>query len=167
MACVAFTRAIGPVILDVVVSEKHTSEMEVAEHPVERGAKVSDHAWRKAIEVEMEIAVGDGAIGAYEGLLALQKMAEPFTLVTGLKVYQDMIVTSIEATRDKEHSQILFGTAKLKEIILTSTQAGGSTGDTSDTRAQGQTNRGQVQAREVGAGDAGFDRIISGLGAAG
>lgn len=158
MPCVAFTRAIGPVILDVVISEKHSSEMETAEHPVERGAKISDHAWRKPMEVEMEIAVSDGALAAYEGLLALQRAAEPFTLVTGLKVYQNMLVQKVEATRDKEYSRILFGTASLKEIILTSTKAGGSTGETSDTRAQGQTNRGQVQMLDTSA-----DAVIKGL----
>jgi hypothetical protein len=40
--------------LDAVLSETHASEVEVTEHPVERGANVSDHARVKPEQVTLE-----------------------------------------------------------------------------------------------------------------
>jgi len=162
---ILLSRSLGGVTLDVVISERHKAEMEIAEHPVERGAKISDHAWRKPYSVELEsIVAAPNAMSAYEALLAVQKSAEPFDLVTGLRIYENMLIKEMSATRDKEKSRILFFTASCQEVIIVSTEsgsaptsaAGGSTGDStlnaSSSRvsaAQSTTARGQVQARSV------------------
>lgn len=123
---VVLSRSIGGIPLDVVMSETHKAEMEIAEHPVERGAKISDHAWRKPYSVEMECVVAaPGAMGAYESLLRLQEDAEPFDLVTGLKVYSNMLIKDLSAKRDKEKARILSFTATLQEVIIVSTSGGG------------------------------------------
>ncbi len=148
MTCILVSRSIGGIFVDVVISEEHVASMEIAEHPVESGAKISDHAWRMPYSVTLESVIGsDRAVSSYQALLALQEKAEPFALVTGLKVYSNMLVKEITATRDREHSRVLKFTAELQEVIIVDTQASGSTGDTDDDKAKGTTKRGQVSAR--------------------
>jgi hypothetical protein len=41
----------------VVVSEKHSDTLEITEHPVETGAAISDHAYKRPSEVVMEVGL--------------------------------------------------------------------------------------------------------------
>jgi hypothetical protein len=153
MTCIVLlSRDIGGIPIDVVITESHESEMEIAEHPVERGASISDHAWRKPREVSIEGLVDTPlAQAAFAGLLALQDNPEPFDVVTGLRLYPSMLLQSLSAERDVEHGRVLKFTAKLKEVIIVST---GSTGAPSDGgRASGTQARGQVQARQMSNAD--------------
>ncbi len=148
MTCILTSRSIGGIFVDVVISEEHTASMEIAEHPVESGAKISDHAWRMPYSVSLESVIGsDRAVSSYQALLAMQEKAEPFALITGLKVYSNMLVKEISATRDREHARVLKFTAELQEVIIVDTQTSGATGDTDDDKAKGTTKRGQVSAR--------------------
>lgn len=150
MSCILVSRSIGGVFVDVVISEEHEAEMEIAEHPVERGAKISDHAWRTPYRVTLESAIAGNAVAAFDQLLSVQETAEPFSLVTGLKIYQNMLIKRISATRDKEHARILKFEAELQEVIIVSTESGGENVDgtaTDSDAAKGTTKRGQVAAR--------------------
>lgn len=44
-------RSIGAFTAQVVIEETHIDELEITEHPVEQGATVSDHAWKRPAEV--------------------------------------------------------------------------------------------------------------------
>jgi hypothetical protein len=59
---------------------------------------------------------------AYELLTELQKKAEPFDLQTGLKLYENMVCTSIRTSQDKDSSGALLFTAELREVIFVYTQ---------------------------------------------
>lgn len=151
MTCILVGRAIGGVFVDVVLWEEHESEMEIAEHPVESGAKISDHAWRTPYRVTLESVVdGARAVAAFQQILAVQETAEPFSLVTGLKVYPNMLIKRISATRDKEHGRVLKFEAECQEVIIVNTESGGANGNdgpTNSDAAKKTTNRGQVSAR--------------------
>ncbi len=148
MTCILLSRSIGGIFVDVVISEEHTASMEIAEHPVESGAKISDHAWRMPYSVTLEsVIASDRAVSSFQALLALQEKAEPFSLVTGLKVYSNMLVKEISATRDREHSRVLKFTAELQEVIIVSTESGSGGENSDEDSAKGTTKRGQVSAR--------------------
>jgi hypothetical protein len=153
VSCILVSRSIGGVFVDVVLSEEHESEMEIAEHPVESGAKISDHAWRLPRKVTLEgVVESSRSVSAYEQLLSVQEKAEPFSVVTGLKVYSDMLIRRIGVTRDKEHSRVLKFECELQEVIIVNTQSGGGNGNagSSDSdKAKSTTARGQVAAREA------------------
>lgn len=59
---------------------------------------------------------------AFDSLIAIQEAREPITIQTGLKQYDNMLISNITVTQDKDKSRAIFFTAKLTEIILTSTQ---------------------------------------------
>lgn len=160
MTCILVSRSIGGVFVDVVISEEHESEMEIAEHPVEKGAKISDHAWRLPYRVTLESAIaGERAVASFQQLLDVQSAAEPFSLVTGLKVYQNMLIKRLTATRDRENARILKFEAELQEVVIVSTESSG--GSSSDDKAQGTTKRGQVAARATDSIPTRTDKVLS------
>lgn len=132
--CVAITRRIGPVPIDVILEEVHNSQLEITRNPIEFGADVTDHAYVQPKRLSMRGAVastpgspgvlfglaGTRAAGAWQQLLLLQALREPFSIVTGLKVYNDMLIESLEATRDPDKSFILDFRAELTEVIIVS-----------------------------------------------
>lgn len=49
------SRKIGLIVPSVVVSEKHSDTLEITEHPVEIGAAVADHAYKRPSEVVLVV----------------------------------------------------------------------------------------------------------------
>lgn len=149
---VILSRSIGGVFVDVVVSEQVTAAMEVPTHPVEKGAKISDHAWRSPTVLRMSCAAGD-PVATYQALFSVMATAEPFNIVTGFGLFRSMLLTRIEPKRDVETGAILDFEAELIEAIIVSTATSGGSatanGGNGDERAAGTTNRGEVQARDV------------------
>lgn len=59
---------------------------------------------------------------AFQLLQELQAKAEPFIVQTGLRLYENMVCTSIRASQDKDSSAALLFTAELREVITVSTE---------------------------------------------
>lgn len=163
MACIILPRDIGGIPVDVIVSEEVTSEMEIPEHPVEKGAKVSDHAWRKPEVINIEAANADAAQAGYDAFRQVQDAAEPFDFLSGWTLHQSMLIQTLNPTRDVETGQIFNFRCTLKEVIIVETQEGPATkgkagGKGGDERGQSATARGQVQAIET-SGEAVLERM--------
>lgn len=120
MTVIAFSRAIGPVPLDCVVSEKHASDVELTEIPIESGARITDHAFILPKKVTLDV-IDRKAVATYNALVSLEEARTPFTLVTGLYVYQNMMITRLTPERDKEFGRVLRCTVELQEAIIVST----------------------------------------------
>lgn len=120
MSVIAFSKTIGPVRLNCFFSENHNSELGITENPVESGGTVHDHAYTMPKKVTLEI-MDENAAGTFNALVAFQRSRIPFTLVTGLSVYPSMLIRNISADRDKQHSQILYATVDLQEVIIAQT----------------------------------------------
>lgn len=137
---VFLSRSIGGIPVDVVINESHTSEVNIPKHPVERGVKVSDHVWRDPYKVELECIIdGPGVMQAYADLLTVQQEAEPFDFVSGLKVYENMLIEGLYPTRDKDYGRVLKFNATLVEVIIVSPSgpAGGGVGGVFGIQAGG------------------------------
>lgn len=134
------SRKIGLIIPDVVVSEKHSDTLEITEHPVETGAAISDHAYKRPSEIVMEVGFAGGGslldiasnltssslLGlspreTYQQLLDLQSTREPFDVVTGKRIYSNMLIRALEVTTDKATENVLSAVVTLREVIITST----------------------------------------------
>ncbi|MBS0893953.1 hypothetical protein JK211_07885 [Tatumella sp. JGM130] len=143
------TRKIGTIIPDVVISERHSDALEITEHPVERpttdtdvtsgGAGfIADHAYRRPSELVMEVGFSGGgsltdlvdtssiglSIGTspkeiYAQLLALQRSREPLDVITGKRMYSNILIRSLDVTTDKTSENVLMITVTLREVILT------------------------------------------------
>ncbi|WP_350305589.1 phage baseplate protein [Photorhabdus viridis] len=139
------TRSFGTesmlLVPSVVIAEKHTDALEITEHPVEIGAAVSDHAYKKPSEITMELGFAGGGslldfvdtskIGlsmglspkeTYQKILDLQELREPFKVITGKRTYENMLIKAIEVTTDRHSENVLLCTLTLREVIISSTQ---------------------------------------------
>lgn len=152
MSCVLTVRDIGGVFIDVVVSEDATASMEIPQHPVEKGAKISDHAFRQPTTLKMTCANGGDPVASFNALMDVMKRSEPFDVITGFGLFQNMLIESINPTRDVTTGQILAFDASLKEVIIVESQTGGASKNGGDERGAGKTERGEVQAKAVDTG---------------
>lgn len=147
------TRKIEMIVPSVVISEKHIDAAEITEHPVQRGAAISDHAYDKPSEVTMEIGFAGGGslidgfdtskisifdfdtgvtLGkspkeVYEQLLKLKAAKEPFDVTTGKRQYKNMLIRAIEVKTDKTSENVLMVTLTLRELIIVETAEAGVT----------------------------------------
>lgn len=138
------SRRLGPdtnlIVPSVVISERHSDTLEITEHPVEVGAAISDHAYRRPSEVVMQVGfAGGGSLldlldttsyglsaglspkEVYQNLLDLQDSRLPFDVVTGKRVYKNMLIRAIEVTTDRTSENVLSAVLTLREVIMTST----------------------------------------------
>ncbi|WP_354691095.1 phage baseplate protein [Phytobacter sp. RSE-02] len=134
------SRNIGILVPSVVVSEKHTDKLEITEHPVETGAAISDHAYKSPSEVIMDVGFAGGGelldfknelagpplLGmspreTYQQLLDLQSSRTPLDVVTGKRIYKNMLLRSIEVNTDQKTENVLSALLTLREVIITST----------------------------------------------
>ena len=60
---------------------------------------------------------------AWEALLQLQIDREPFTLVQGLRSYDNIVILTLNEQQDKETSNGLFFNATMKEVIFVGAEA--------------------------------------------
>lgn len=133
MSVIAFSSAIGPVPIECFISERHSSELDITEIPIETGAKVTDHAVIVPKRLTLDVADA-GAAATFAALVAFQETRVPFTLVTGLTIYNNMLIKRIDADRNATFSRILRCRCDLQEVIIVSTSyaadpEGDSTGE--------------------------------------
>ncbi|AZI51978.1 hypothetical protein CBF16_14365 [Pantoea agglomerans] len=102
---------------------------------------VADHAFRRASELVMEVGFSGGgslvdmvntsAIGLsvgtspkeiYSQLLELQRSKLPFDVVTGKRLYSNMLIRVLDVTTDKATENVLMATVTLREVIFTQAQ---------------------------------------------
>ena len=121
----------GRIIFDAVFSLSHNSNVMVTEHPVQSGASIADHSFMEQDEVQIEIGMTDTAISvngpsesrsvnAYAQLYSLMAAREPITLITRLKTYRNMLITSISAPDDYHTMNALKANIYFKQINIVS-----------------------------------------------
>lgn len=122
-------RAIGLIIPDVVIEESHADDLIVTEHPVEAGAPISDHAFRRPAELKIRagwsnaegFSIDEGRVSdIYAQLIELQRSRVPFGVTTGKRRYENMMLVSLQTSTDSRSEYSLFVTAILREVIITS-----------------------------------------------
>lgn len=148
---------IGDITVQATLEEVHTDFLEVTEHPVQFGAAITDHSFKRPSQLVMRCgwtnstagqlidaafalvsdsyaATSDDVAAIHSQLRAIQESRQPFTVVTTLRVYQNMLLTSLVVTRDEKTSQALMVTATMRSVIIVTTQA------TTQAAASNQTN---------------------------
>lgn len=166
---VAIIRSVSGYVFDAVFSEEHEAQLEVTDNPVETGVVVSDHAYMKPLKVKIKAGVSDAILNpitrffgadqfsggvsrsqtAFKLLTELQASAEPFDVQTGLKLYKNMVCTSIRTTQDSSTSSALIFEAELREVIIVNTEAVTYPPRSKARQAQKPKEGGEKQGSEV------------------
>ena len=132
-------RSIGGIIPDVVIRERHQDDLEATEHPVEMGSPITDHAFMRPVSVTIEAGWSNSGLPSLSGLLsgdigegrvrqiydqmqALQSSLTLLTIVTGKRLYTNMVITSLDVTTDAASEYTLMLTANCRQIIIVQTQ---------------------------------------------
>ena len=148
-------RNLGGIQFAVVIEESHEDKAVITEHPVEQGAKINDHAYMEPARVTIRAGHSDTAgAGAsreiYEKLLELMRKREPFEIVTGKRLYQNMLIEAVSITTDNRTENALEVTADCREVIIVSVQTSEvpPRKQQKDPARTGQTaSKGQKQAK--------------------
>ena len=143
-------KSIGGIELDAVLSETHNNQVRLTKNPVELGADITDHAVIEPKKINIQAQVSDTPLGtaafgqivdlvtglfgtstaqnitrsntAYNAMVQLMEEREPIEVQTKLKLYQDMVITSLSVTQDKNTSRIVLMNISLEEILITESQ---------------------------------------------
>jgi hypothetical protein len=125
-------RRIGDVAADVTVSETGIDELYITQSPVEQGAAITDHAFKKPATVIIRAGFSNSSFAAagdqnytvymYNRLLLLQNNRQPFDIVTGKRYYQSMLMQGLRQVTDETSEQALYVQAICQQVILVSTQ---------------------------------------------
>lgn len=143
-------KSIGGIELDAVLSETHNNQVRLTKNPVELGADITDHAIVEPKKINILAQVSDTPLGttafgqivdlvtglfgssttqnitrsnaAYKAMVQLMEEREPIEVQTKLKLYQDMVITSLSVTQDKNTSRIVLMTIGLEEVLITESQ---------------------------------------------
>ena len=118
-------RNIGGWTASVTIDESATDELEITQHPVQDGAQITDHAYKKPVTLSVSVQYSDNLTGVpideqYRRLLELQNTRNPIDVVTSKRIYRNMLVRSVGETTDKNNDKILNLSIDLQEVILVS-----------------------------------------------
>lgn len=123
---------IGGIQIDVSVRETHSTAKEISDSPVEVGSDITDHVKKRPDEVTIEGVLsnrpsslidlaeqettGETAEKRYADLLDLVANADTFELVTGLRVYENMVFTAFSVDRDNSTGEVIRFRATMREV---------------------------------------------------
>ena len=152
--------------LDIIISESASATARVTKNPVEKGADINDHKIIEPMTFTMSGVVSNTpsslfnqfnrttgsdrtkAQSAWDDLLKLHKESTPFTLVQGLKSYDNVTMISLTESQDVDTANELSFTATFTELNLAGVDAPPivtyADQDTSD-KASPSTNSGLKQ----------------------
>lgn len=123
---------IAGIEIDATLREVHRTTVRVTDHPVESGASVSDHMIVEPDELELEGVVSNTPPIMFASSKSFPKRAETFyevmkdaaqagevvTVVTTLRTYDDMVITSIEVPRDAETGDAVQFRMTLRRVVF-------------------------------------------------
>lgn len=125
--------SIGSLNMDIVVSEQHSYENEITDHPIHQGADISDHKRRKLRVLTVTGIVSNYPVvnaieaislkpnrdvGAWDTLVALAQGEELIDVYTTMGLYENMAILNLSTPRDAQSSNHIEFTCTLKEMLL-------------------------------------------------
>lgn len=132
-------RQIGPISIQVIISEETNDNLSITRQPVQTGASITDHAYKEPTVLNMRILQqnndlvsgflstfsGNGLAAIYQQFLDLQFPSDgsgptPFDVITKKRIYKNMLVASLRQTTDKQTENILALEVQLQQVILVS-----------------------------------------------
>jgi len=120
----------GPAIVtfDTMVSEDHRYSSRVTYFPVESGTIVSDHIINQPDVVVLSGLISDTplnilatfnrSVSAFNSLIEIHERRQIVDIVTGIKIYRNMAITSLDVPRNMKTGQTLTFNIELQRIIF-------------------------------------------------
>jgi hypothetical protein len=126
---VPHNRNIGGIVAQVTIEEQGTDELQITDHPVEQGAPISDHAFKRPVTVNITAGWSQAyagnlsaETGVYGLLLSWQSAFMPFNVVTGKRSYSNMLIERLIITTDQHSEYALLAQIGCRQVIIVGTQ---------------------------------------------
>lgn len=123
--------SISGVVLDAVLTEDHVYNSRVTNYPIEDGRIISDHIINEPDTLQITGVVSDTplsflapfnrSVNAFNTLVEIHNRREMITVVTGIKIYTNMVMTSFQVPRNVQSGQSLTFVIDLQKIIIDTT----------------------------------------------
>lgn len=135
------------IVFDATLKESHSHTADVTDNPVERGSNITDNVRTRPVSLSIEGFISDYPLrsnvvqqfagGAFtqrpsedlrrsqqvlDKLIKLKDAGVLIIVTTGIRVYQDMVVTSVNVNRDKSTAHGLMLDVSMRDIRLVDTQ---------------------------------------------
>lgn len=127
------------IIADAVVSEHHSDDMNITDHPVEEGVSITDHAYllpatltlvygwaagsiNTLVQTGLSGLVNGGLQAMYDKMLRLQRDRSLCDVYTGKRYYTDMLIRSLSQETTKETENALMLRVVMRQIIIVKSQ---------------------------------------------
>jgi hypothetical protein len=138
---------------DVSESESHRSSAKITDHPVEAGAQISDHVVPEQDSLELTARVTNTPIvsqdetatlspfraeEAYRRLIELKNARETVSVITSLREYENMIITSVGVSRNASSGNVLALSISLRQIRTATSEIVTLPIPTGNARVRGQ-----------------------------
>lgn len=126
------SRTLGPIQVQVVVSEQTTDTLTITKQPVQQGASISDHAYMEPTTFSCSIfqqqtsnligIVTQTLAQIYQSFIELQQSLKPFNIITPKRTYKSMLMTQLSMTTDKNTENILSLQLSFQQVIIVPVQ---------------------------------------------
>lgn len=117
----------------VTITENTTDAIEITQQPVQQGANIADHAFKKPVTLSIQIRFQQSILpglsltegftapqnlaSIYQNLRQLQQSFVPMTCTTPKRTYNNMLISAIGLTTDKTTENVLAVNVSFQEII--------------------------------------------------
>lgn len=124
---------VGNISFDLVLSETHNFNSKITTHRIEDGSEIADH-----IQNELENGTLNGLISnfslnagpivtnraqdVFEALVSLWNEKQPVTITTVLRVYEDVVISSMPFMRDASQGDSLPISVSFRQIKIVTLQ---------------------------------------------
>jgi len=160
------TRNIGGFVADCTISERTRDEMVISQHPVEIGSVISDNAYKlpislvitagwsnSTLNINSAMFLGNAALNVlngggfsfgdfnyikqvYKNFLTMQQNAIPFSVTTGKRQFNNMLIKYIQEMTDEKSENCLILEIGLQEIIMVYSQTVSNPAGTNSPNSQ-------------------------------
>jgi hypothetical protein len=138
------SRNIGPFVADITISERHRDEMVITKHPIEIGSVISDHAYKNPITALLTVGFSNSSSQAqgdsnyvqtvYNNFLTLQQNASPFSVTTGKRTLNNVLIQYInELTNEQTENALILEIFCMQLILVNTSTASTQPAATSST----------------------------------
>lgn len=140
---------IGIIELDATISENHDYTATVTQFPVENGTVISDHIFNQPVRLSLECLISDSPLSnsgnplvtaantlssffsvnsgptrttsVFDDLMRLYQKREIFRVDTGLRIYNNMAITSLSVPRTSNTGQSLIFRMEMIQVRFAQT----------------------------------------------
>lgn len=108
----------------VTINETTTDALEITQQPIQNGASIADHAFKKPIGFSAQYLFSDNLTqslsGLYTALQNLQVSFTPFSVITPKRTYSNMLLAILGQTTDKKTENCLSLNLSFQEALIVS-----------------------------------------------